>query len=160
MSTLYLARVLGHEPVVAVECVTVHPDAGLPPHAADQQSRAAERRFVLRLLIDGDEAGDDEDVEQAMARQDAAAEDGFVEEAVPDVRRVRVLDIGFDDRFWREHRDQWWATAEVVPGVPVREWLAEPSDSCPYQVAVFEAVVRPGVLRRPRREAYGSAAYW
>ncbi|GIG00805.1 hypothetical protein [Catellatospora citrea] len=160
MSTLYLARVLGHEPVVVVECVTVHPDAGLPPHAADQESRDAARRFVLRLLADGDEAGDDEDMEQALARRDAADDGGFVAEAVPGVRRVRVLDIGFDDAFWQEHRDQWWATAEVVPGVPVREWLAQPSDSCPYQVAVFEAVLRPGVLRRPRREAFASTAYW
>ncbi|WP_144127605.1 hypothetical protein [Catellatospora sichuanensis] len=171
MSTLYLARVLGYEPAttvepeymlagngcqrVVVECVTVHPDAGLPPDAED-----AERRFVFRLLTDGDEAGDDEDLEQAMARQDAADEDDFVQEAVPVVRRLRLLDIGFDDEFWQEHRAQWWAAAEVVPGVPVREWLAQPSDSCPYQVAAFEAVLSPGVLRRPRREPFGSAAYW
>ncbi|GAB4051098.1 hypothetical protein [Catellatospora paridis] len=177
MSTLYLARVLGRAPVttgesefaqlagvggerVVVECVTVHPDAGLPPYAEDQESRDAARRFVLRLLTDGDEAGDDDDLEQAMARQDAADEDDFVREAVPAVRRLRLLDVEFDDGFWQEHGDQWWAAAEVVPGVPVREWLAQPSDSCPYQVAVFEAVLSPGVLRRPRREAFGSAAYW
>lgn len=45
-------------------------------------------------------------------------------------------------------------------GVPVREWLAEPSDACPYQVAAFEVVLRPGVLCSPRREAFGSTAYW
>ncbi|WP_166385204.1 hypothetical protein [Catellatospora methionotrophica] len=171
MSTLYLARVIEHEPVTAgpdagigwqrvvVECVTVHPDAGLPPYTDDQDSEDAVRRFVLRLLADGDAAGDDEDFEQAMARQDAAGDEGLVRAAVPEVRRLRVLDVGFEDGFWREHAGQWWADTEVA-GVPVREWLATPSDCCPYQVAVYAAVVGPDVLRRPRPEAYGSTAYW
>ncbi|MEU8005873.1 hypothetical protein AB0B66_32335 [Catellatospora sp. NPDC049111] len=157
MSTLYLARVVEQQPVadaagqrVVVECVTVHPDAGLPPHATEGSD--AERRFVLRLIIDGDAAGDDEDPELSLTRQVAVDEDGFA--------RSAVLDLGFDDGFWREHCTRWWAVAEVVPGVPVREWLAEPSDSCPYQVATFEAVLRPGVLRRPRPDVYGSTAYW
>lgn len=105
-------------------------------------------------------AGDDEDPELSLTRQDAVDEDGFARSAVPVVGRSAVLDLGFDDGFWQEHRTRWWAVAEVVPGVPVREWLAEPSDSCPYQVATFEAVLHPGVLRRPRPDVYGSTAYW
>ncbi|GAA1400648.1 hypothetical protein ACFQZ4_44440 [Catellatospora coxensis] len=143
---------------MVIECVTVHPDAGLPDCGDGQEPLDAQRRFVLRLLADGDEATGDGTAEQAAACPDLA--DDFVMAAVPAVRRLRVIDIGFDDGFWQKHEDEWWARADVVPGVPVREWLAEPSDSCPYQVAAFEVRLRPGVLRRPRREAYGSAAYW
>jgi hypothetical protein len=130
---------------VVVECVTVHPDAGMPPTFEETGDSGGERRFVERLLA---EAGEMPEVEGTL--------DGHVLAS----RRMHTVDILFDDDFWEQHRDAWWAREPVVAETTLRDWLPGPSDGAPYQVAAFEAYLDPACLSGLAVRTYSSAAYW
>jgi hypothetical protein len=148
-STLYLARLLEVSPQgrVVVECVTIHPDAGMPPTAEQDGGGACERRFLARLLIDAQE-------------QTATTGEDDIEQRVRSSRRVHTIDIEFDDGFWSRHQDRWWVTEPVVADETLRDWLKGPSDGSPYQVIAFEADVDPDLVRGLDLRTFGSTAYW
>jgi hypothetical protein len=147
--TLYLARLLevSASGRVVVECVTVHPDAGMPPavHTEEDGGGADERRFVGRLLAD--------------AHRHREVDDDAVEHLVRASRRLHTIDVEFDDGFWERHKDRWWVTEPVVPGARLRDWLSGPSDGAPFQVAAFEAGVDPELVRGLEVGTFDSTAY-
>jgi len=148
---------------IVVECVTVHPDAGMPPTFQETGDGGDERRFVARLLADArqrPEPDDDLDFDALDFELDFDKLDAEVDRLVLASRRLQTIDIQFDDDFWTRHRDTWWACQPVVADSTLRAWLRGPSDGAPYQVAVFEALTDPTYVPALDTRPFTSAAYW
>lgn len=180
LSRALLARDEGARPTaaeLAVELVSVHPDAGFPAAAAHHANKPyAElwlgRRFLLRVLVEleresartGREPGP---IERVLLRSDidplcseaTDAFDAIASFVLLQIQRTAYAPIVPDDAFWRGHHEAWWAHARVH-GRPLREALHTPSDNQPFAMARYRLWLHPRWTGALTRDVIESVAHW